>query len=282
MNRAGSRHVLRWFLGKAQLKDQQMPPAVRIVEASSPSLLLAQPTVQEAQGERAVVRRSCAGDQEAFALLVRTHQRRAFLLAFGMLNNAEEACEVVQAAFLAVWQGLPTVRREVRFSPWLSRLVYHGCLRVLEQRHRETRDLEAAPAPDEQWAPLEASQELQSLITARERQQTIQQAMQELPGKDRALLLLRHLQHLTDEEIAQVLSLPVGTINTQVVLARQLLKVRLQVLDHAASAPGPFASLPASSSSPVSDEPSPARLARLTTFLLRLGSADRTGRKGAS
>jgi RNA polymerase sigma-70 factor, ECF subfamily len=279
MNRMGSRHSLRWFLCKAQPKDEHLPSAVRIGESSP---LLAQRTVQETEGERELMRRSCAGDQEAFAVLVRTHQRRAFLLAFGMLNNAEEACEVVQEAFLAAWQGLHTVREEARFSPWFARVVYQGCLRTLEQRRRAIRDLEAAPAPDKQRGDLEASQELQSLVTARERQQTIQQAIQELPGKYRAVLILRHLQHRTYEEIAQVLNLPVGTTKTQVFRARHLGSERLQVLDHNASAPAPAASSPASPCSSVSDGPSPALLAHLMPSWLRFGSAGKTGRRSES
>jgi RNA polymerase sigma-70 factor (ECF subfamily) len=277
MSRNGPRNFLSWFLLKQDMKDEQIPLSVRTFESYSPALSQAQPTSLEAEGEMELVRRSCQGDQDAFAVLVRHHQRRAFILAFRMLNNYEEAAEAVQEAFLAAWQGLHTFRGEARFSTWLYRVVYHCCLRVLEQRRRDSRDLDAAAAQAEHRAALEAGQEIQTLVADRERQETIQQAIQELPGKYRAVLILRHLQELTYEEIAQALSLPVGTIKTHLFRARNLLKERLQSLERdesapPASAPGPL------QAAPPAEEASTSLFARLTPPFLRFGSASERGR----
>jgi RNA polymerase sigma-70 factor (ECF subfamily) len=273
MDHNGSRNFLSRFLLKQYMKDEQMPLAVQTFESCSSTLPQTQATTQEAGGEMELVRRSCAGDQDAFAVLVRNHQRRAFVLALRMLNNYDEACEAVQEAFLAAWQGLHTFRGEARFSTWLYRVVYHCCLRVLEQRRRDSRDLDAATAQAEHRAVLEAGQEIQSLVTDRERQETIQRAIQELPGKYRAVLILRHLQELTYEEIAQALSLPVGTIKTHLFRARNLLKERLQLLDRDELAPAAAASSPPPQPSTAGEESSVSLLARLTPPFLHLGPA---------
>ncbi len=275
MTRHGSRNFLEWFLLKPHMNDEQMPLSARTFEPYSPPLSQAQTASQEAEAEMEFVRRSCQGDQDAFAVLVRHHQRRAFILAFRMLNNYEEAAEAVQEAFLAAWQGLHTFRGEARFSTWLYRIVYHCCLRVLEQRRRASRDLDAATAQAEHRAALEAGQEIQALVADRERQQTIQQAIQELPGKYRAVLILRHLQELTYEEIAQALSLPVGTIKTHLFRARNLLKERLQRLERDETSLTPAAAdlarcAPASSAS---QESATSLLARLAPPFLRLKSS---------
>ncbi len=260
MSHEGPRNFLSGFSLKQEMKDEQMPLSARTFESYSPALPHTQSTSQEAEGEMDLVRRSCQGDQDAFAVLVRNHQRRAFILAFRMLNDYEEAAEAVQEAFLAAWQGLHTFRGDARFSTWLYRVVYHCCLRVLEQRRRDSRDLDAATAQAEHRAVLESGQEIQTLVTERERQKTIQQAIQELPGKYRAVLILRHLQELTYEEIAQALSLPVGTIKTHLFRARNLLKDRLQSLERD--------ELP---SAPALHESSSSLLARLTPPFLRAG-----------
>ncbi len=275
--RSGSRNFLSWFLLKQDMQEEPFPFSTRAVEAYPSALPLSQSTQQETEGEQELVRRSCQGDQDAFAVLVRNHQRRAFALAFRMLNNYDEAAEAVQEAFLAAWQGLHTFRGEARFSTWLYRVVYHCCLRVLEQRRRDTRDLDAATAQAEHRAVLEAGQEVQSLVADHERQEHIQQAINTLPGKYRAVLILRHLQELTYEEIAQVLSLPVGTIKTHLFRARNLLKERLQLLDRDESARPARASHGASSAEGLSE----SLLTHLTPPLLHLEPAGESG-KGES
>jgi RNA polymerase sigma-70 factor (ECF subfamily) len=282
MSNHGPRNFLSWFLLKQDMKDEQIPLAARTFEPYSPTLSQTQPASIEAEGEMELVRRSCQGDQDAFAVLVRNHQRRAFLLAFRMLNDYEEASEAVQEAFLAAWQGLHTFRGDARFSTWLYRVVYHCCLRVLEQRRRDSRDLDAATAQAEHRAVLESGQEIQSLVADRERQKTIQQAIQELPGKYRAVLILRHLQELTYEEIAQALSLPVGTIKTHLFRARNLLKERLQSLEREETHLPASAQANASPSSKDADDSSPSLLARLTPPFLRAGSAGEKGKDGTA
>ncbi len=277
MSQNGPRNFFNWFLLKQDMKDEQIPLSVRTFESYSPALPHAQAAHLEAAGEMELVRRSCQGDQDAFAVLVRNHQRRAFTLAFRMLNDYEEAAEAVQEAFLAAWQGLHTFRGDARFSTWLYRIVYHCCLRVLEQRRRDSRDLDAATAQAEHQAALEAGQEVQSLVADRERQKTIRQAILELPSKYRAVLILRHLQELTYEEIAQALSLPVGTIKTHLFRARNLLKERLQVLEREESTPAASTSASALQSAPA-EEPANSLLARLTPPFLRFGTAGEGGR----
>lgn len=281
MSRTGPRNFLNWFLLKQDMKDEQIPLSARTFESYSSALSQTPAATLEAAGEMELVRRSCQGDQDAFAVLVRNHQRRAFTLAYRMLNDYEEAAEAVQEAFLAAWQGLHTFRGDARFSTWLYRVVYHCCLRVLEQRRRDSRDLDAATAQAEHRAALESGQEIQTLVTDRERQKTIQQAIQELPSKYRAVLILRHLQELTYEEMAQALSLPVGTIKTHLFRARNLLKERLQLLEREESSPAAPAHAPSVQATPA-EESSPSLLARLAPPFLRFGAAGDRKSEGQS
>ena len=227
---------------------------------------------QEVADEQDMVRRSCQGDQDAFAVLVRTHQRRAYLLAFHLLNDPEEAADAVQEAFLAAWQNLHTFRGKARFSTGLYRIVYHCCLRLLDQRRRTTRDLEAATAQAEQQAIPEAGRDVQEVVADGERQQTIQHAIEDLPETYRAVLLLRSLHELTYEEIAQVLSLPVGTVKTHLFRARTRLKDRLHALEQEEATPPSLA--PAPTQPPAGSEaPAASLLARLAPPFLRVRSA---------
>ena len=232
MSHHGPRNFLHWILLKQDMKDEQIPLSVRTFEAYSPALSQGHLLSLEAEGEMELVRRSCQGDQDAFAVLVRNHQRRAFTLAFRMLNDYEEASEAVQEAFLAACRVyIPS--GEMRASPpgSIASSTIAACA-CWNSARRDSRDLDAATAQAEYHAALDSGQEIQSLVTDRERQKTIQRAIEELPSKYRAVLILRHLQELTYEEMAQTLSLPVGTIKTHLFRARHLLKERLQSLEH--------------------------------------------------
>ncbi len=274
MIRDGRRNFLHRFLLKQDMmKDEQIPLPIQALEGYPSARSQPQPAQHDLEMERELIRRSCAGDQDAFAVLVRSNQRRAFVLAFRMLNDYDEACEAVQEAFLATWQGLHTFRGESRFSTWLYRVVYHCCLRALEQRRRDTRNLDAATAQAEHRATAESSQEVQTIVTERERQEIIKQAIQQLPGKYRAVLILRHLQDLTYEEIAQALGLPVGTIKTHLFRARNLLKERLLFLERDEQAHAASIDAPSPSSPSASEAPRPSLLARITPPFLRLEPA---------
>ncbi len=166
------------------------------------------------------------GDQDAFSLLVQRYQRRVFNLIFRMLQDYEEASEVTQEAFLAAWQGLPAFRGEARFSTWLYRIAYNCAIKQLELRKRE-QSLHLA-LQNEQMMENRNTVEKDACLEILENQELLQEHLSQLPVKYRIVLVLRHLQDMTYEEMAEVLTMPIGTIKTHLFRARNLLKERLQ------------------------------------------------------
>ena len=195
----------------------------------SPTLELTLPgavSSQAEQDDRQLVKASQQGDQDAFALLVQRHQRFVFNLSLRMVQDYEDASEVTQEAFLAAWQGLPSFRGEARFATWLYRIAYHCCLRQLERRQRE-RDLQAIIEAEQTREEMHREQRAQDILEQRDRQTMVREQMEHLPTKYRSVLILRHLQEMTYEEMADILSVPIGTIKTHLFRARHLLKERL-------------------------------------------------------
>jgi RNA polymerase sigma-70 factor, ECF subfamily len=174
------------------------------------SLTSAAPSYTE-QDEAHLVAASKRGDQDAFAQLVQYHQRRVFNLVFRMVQQYEEANEVTQETFLAAWQGLPAFRGDARFSTWLYRIAYNCALKQLEHRNHEQR--------------------IDAELEARDRQTLVHEHLASLPAKYRIVLTLRHLQDMTYEEMAEILTMPIGTIKTHLFRARNLLKERLEMFD---------------------------------------------------
>src|SRR5260370_32739988 len=173
---------------------------------------------------------SKGGDQDAFSLLVQQYQRRVFKLVFRMLQDYEEASEITQEAFLAAWQGLPSFRGEARFSTWLYRIAYNCALKQLELRKRD-KTLQQA-LQNEQTLESTGDEQRAAHIEALDNKELIQEQLSQLHAKYRIVLVLRHLQDMTYEQMAEVLTMPIGTIKTHLFRARNLLKERLQAFEH--------------------------------------------------
>jgi RNA polymerase sigma-70 factor (ECF subfamily) len=179
--------------------------------------------------ETALVARARAGDQEAFGILVRLHQRQIYSLALRMLRNADEASEATQEVFLSAWQGLQGFRGDARFATWLYRIAYNYCLKATQCQHR---DYAARAALVEESTRAHSEANLVSAHHAQAAEQELREAVRDeianLPPKYRAVLVLRHLQDLSYEEMAEIMRVPIGTVKTQLFRARALLKERLE------------------------------------------------------
>jgi RNA polymerase sigma-70 factor, ECF subfamily len=185
--------------------------------------IAAAPTEQD---DAALVIASKAGNQDAFALLVQRHQRRVFNLVYRMLQQYEEANEVTQETFFAAWQGLSSFRGDARFSTWLYRIAYNCALKQIEQRKRDTA-LQVAM----QEEVIDTDERVGAELETRDRQALVREHISTLPAKYRIVLVLRHLQDMTYEEMAEILTMPIGTIKTHLFRARNLLKERLETFD---------------------------------------------------
>lgn len=184
--------------------------------------------------EAELVARARGGDQDAFAVLVRQHQRQVYALAMRMLHDEEEAVEATQEVFLAAWRYLPRFRGDARVGTWLYRITYRHCLKVAEQRRRDAQiraELAGASARAEQPEMRLSQFHAQSAIG--ELADLVRTEIGKLPPKYRAVLALRHLQDQSYEEMAAALRMPIGTVKTHLFRARAMLKQRLTELDRA-------------------------------------------------
>lgn len=189
------------------------------------------PALATEQEDMQLVAASQAGDQDAFAQLVQLHQRRVFNLIFRMLHDYDEANEVTQETFLAAWQGLPSFRGDARFSTWLYRIAYNCCLKQLENRKRD-KVLQAFIQQEEQLLQQDnRDAQMSAELESRGNQALVREYLFQLPAKYRIVLILRHLQEMTYEEMAEILTVPIGTIKTHLFRARHLLRERLEAFE---------------------------------------------------
>jgi RNA polymerase sigma-70 factor (ECF subfamily) len=208
----------------AQLRgfEHTAPTSAPLPAASTPDAV---------EAERALLERARAGDQDAFGVIVREHQRQVYALALRMLRDPEEASEATQEVFLAAWQGLRGFRGDARFATWLYRIAYNYCLRLVAHRRRDAAlqaELSAAYARENR--PERTQSAASALDAEHEMRETVRGEIAKLPQKYRVVVVLRHLQELSYEEIAEVMRVPIGTVKTHLFRARAMLKERLEGL----------------------------------------------------
>jgi RNA polymerase sigma-70 factor (ECF subfamily) len=228
-----ARHILGWSPLRPERDDWIASPTLPVgglEGALLPRLdIPAEPASAIPQEEAALIARAREGDQEAFGALVRRHQRQVYLLALRMLRDSEEAIEATQEVFLAAWQGLRGFRGDARFATWMYRIAYNHCLKVT-QSHRRDSAVRAALREESSRAqsPTSIVSAQHAQAAEQEMRETVRAEIANLPPKYRAVLILRHLQDLSYEEMAEVMRMPIGTVKTQLFRARALLKERLE------------------------------------------------------
>ena len=220
---------LKHFVDIKPLKDYMSELSLHSSQTFGIPLTNVVPSAVE-QDDQLLVAASKNGDQEAFAQQVQRYQRLVFNLVYRMLQQYDEATEITQETFLAAWQGLPSFRGDARFPTWLYRIAYNCSLKQLEIRKRD-RALQVALEAEKTLENADDAQRENAELDARDRQLLVQEHLSHLPAKYRIVLILRHLQDMTYEEMAEILTMPIGTIKTHLFRARNLLKERLLSLN---------------------------------------------------
>ena len=173
--------------------------------------------------------KSCLqGDMGSFGELVRRYQKQVYSLAYRLTNDAEEAMDLSQEVFLKIYQVLERYDDTRPFFPWMYKVASNVCYSLLRKRPQESVPLEKVI----EFTPLIPKIESQpeDYYESREIQQLVQRAIAELPEKYRVPLVLRFLEDLTYQQIAEVMELPVSTIETRLYRGKALLQKRLSIV----------------------------------------------------
>lgn len=176
--------------------------------------------------ERAVIDRVLDGETEQFEKLVRAHEKGVYNLALRMLGHEQDALDASQEAFFRAYRSLDRFRGDSKFSVWLYRVTGNVCLDMLRKagRRRESSltDEEGGdlPLPDERSDP-------QRELEKKELRRAVQRNLTKLEPGFRQALVLRDVNGLTYDEIAQVTGLEAGTVKSRIFRARRKLAALL-------------------------------------------------------
>ncbi|MCX6645454.1 MAG: sigma-70 family RNA polymerase sigma factor [bacterium] len=179
-----------------------------------------------------LVLRTIAGDGEAFEDLVRLYYDRIRALVFHHLHREDDLDDALQEIFLKAWQALPNFQKRSNFYTWLFRIASNYCIDRLRKRRLELVSLDGTEARD----ALEARAHLKTdtpeeEYSRSERVRIVQKAIGMLDPIYQNIIILREIEGLTYDELADSLDIEMGTVKSRLARARTELKKILQDMD---------------------------------------------------
>jgi RNA polymerase sigma-70 factor (ECF subfamily) len=160
------------------------------------------------------------GDMAAFATLFQRHRQMIANLTYRMTGNRDDADDLEQETFYRAYRALPKFRGDAKFSTWVCRIATNLCLDYRRRRRPSV-------AFDEQIASEESGLQHEEEWERRALRAKVREAIAALPRHHRSLVVLKDLQHLSYQEIADVLNCSVASVKVRLHRARQALKKRL-------------------------------------------------------
>ena len=177
--------------------------------------------------ERKLIERATSGDPSAFNRLMEAHEKRMYAVALRMCANREDAQDCLQEAMLRVYRAIGGFKGQSTFSTWVYRITMNTCLDEL-RRKKNKQNTSLDNLLDMGWSPADEADTPERHAVRSEARRRLHSAIRELPEDMRAAIVLRDIQGLSYEEIAQALDINVGTIKSRISRGREKLREKLK------------------------------------------------------
>ena len=189
--------------------------------------------MSEKEIDQVLVERVQNGDKAAFELLVTKYHRKIIRLISRLVRDPAEVEDVAQDAFIKAYRALPQFRGESAFYTWLYRIAINTAKNYLVAARRRPVDYDLDLQDPESYdvqVRLKDTDTPEGLLLTNEIRHTVEKAISQLPEDLRTAIILRELEGMSYEEIAQAMDCPVGTVRSRIFRAREAIAKRLQPL----------------------------------------------------
>jgi len=183
--------------------------------------------------DKELVKRVQKGDKGAFDLLVLKYEHKIVNLVMRYVRDPEQALDITQEAFIKAYRALPRFRGDSAFYTWMYRIAVNTAKNYLAAQRRRPMDVELDMQDPEQYglhAKLKDTDDPEGVNLSRELQETLERAIEALPDDLRTAIILRELDGMSYEEIAQTMDCPVGTVRSRIFRARDAIGKKVGTL----------------------------------------------------
>jgi RNA polymerase sigma-70 factor (ECF subfamily) len=184
--------------------------------------------LSDASSDAELVGLAMAGNDAAFALIMRRHNRLLFRSVRSILKNDDDTQDAVQEAYLRAWRALASFRADAKLSTWLVRIAVNEALGRLRSTSAQVLPLHAALDADgeilEATMPANPDEEPESSAMRSQIRQQIEARIDTLPDQFRTVFMLRGVEELSVEEVSAALDIPEATVRTRFFRARGMLR----------------------------------------------------------
>jgi RNA polymerase sigma-70 factor (ECF subfamily) len=179
-----------------------------------------------ADGE--LVAKALVGRENCFEELVRRYQRPIAAYVYRMVGNYDAALDLTQEVFIKVYNSLTRYRSEFKFSTWIYKIAHNAAIDYLRRHAVREEALVSGAEGEHREISIESKRLTPEQESERkERRGEIEGVVQSLPTAYRELIVLRHSQDLSYDEIAEVTGLPLGTVKNRLFRAREAMRIEL-------------------------------------------------------
>jgi len=178
-----------------------------------------------------LITQALGGNQRAFRNLTEKHRPSVYHIVFKIVHDRETADDLVQETFMKAFASLASYRPEYRFSTWLYKIAANCSIDHLRKKRIQALSLDRHLDDDNDGRQIDVadySYHPGRDLERKERRFSIQEAIASLPDKYREVIIYRHKDDKSYEEIADLLCIPIGTVKARIFRARELLKKKLK------------------------------------------------------
>ena len=173
-----------------------------------------------------IIERVIAGDTKAFELLVLKYQSQIFYTTYNIVKNREYAEDITQDVFLKCYEKLDTIQNREQFPYWIKRIAINLSINHYERAKRIV-DVETEDSDYNYFDSISTDECPEDFILKDELRKYVRLFVDALPDRLRTIVILREVEDLSYEEIAELLKIPLGTVRSRLFKARQIIKERL-------------------------------------------------------
>ncbi len=178
-----------------------------------------------------LIQKALIGDENAYTKLLKRYKNGIFKMIYQMIKNKEETEDIVQETFIKAFNSLHSYNTKYAFSTWLYKIAYNHCIDKLRKKKLKTQSLDKPIELKEGNVKFQIKDERynpEKSVILDEKKNKIEITIKSLPIKYRKVIMYRHHEDKSYEEISKELNIPLGTVKARIFRARELLKRKLK------------------------------------------------------